>query len=88
MRTRKEKTLTLRELRHHAGRTQEDVARHCAWSQAQVSRFERRNDVLLSSLARYVGALGAQLELRMRFGEEEVCVPVEAPGPKRRGDRP
>ncbi len=36
-------------------------------AQSEISRIERRNDVLLSTLRRYVRALGGELEVIATF---------------------
>lgn len=59
--------LTLRELRRERRMTQHAMARALGAQQAQVSRLERRDDVLLSSLRAYVAALGGTLDLIARF---------------------
>ena len=41
-------------------------------SQPNVSRIEAQDDVYLSTLARYVAALGGDLEVRAVFGDESV----------------
>lgn len=40
----------------------------------RLSEDERREDLYLSALERYVQALGGRLEVRAVFGEEEVVV--------------
>ncbi len=58
---------TLKDLREAAQRTQEDLAASLGVGQDTVSRIERRGDVLLSTLRRYVEAMGGELELVARF---------------------
>ena len=55
--------MTLRALRESAGKTQEELAEITEMSQSQLSRFERREDHLLSTLRRYVEALGGEIEV-------------------------
>jgi DNA-binding XRE family transcriptional regulator len=55
--------MNLRALRESAGKTQEDVAGLAEMTQSQLSRLERRDDHLLSTLRRYVGALGGEIEV-------------------------
>lgn len=43
-------------------------------SDESLSDAERREDLFLSALAHYVGALGGRLEVRAIFGEEEIVV--------------
>ena len=68
--------MSLQELRQHVAElTQADVAQLLDVTQAFVSKFERRDDVLLSTLYGYVQALGGELELRAKFpGREDVKV--------------
>ena len=68
--------MNLQELRQHrAELTQDEVAELLRVTQAFVSKFERRHDVLLSTLYGYIQALGGELELRVKFpGHEDVRV--------------
>jgi hypothetical protein len=43
-------------------------------SRANVARIGRERDVYLSTLARYVEALGGQLEVAAVFGDEKVPI--------------
>jgi transcriptional regulator with XRE-family HTH domain len=58
---------TLKEVREAVERTQEDLAARLGVGQDTVSRIERRSDILLSTLRRYVEAMGGELELIARF---------------------
>ena len=60
-------TATLKDLREAVQRTQEDLAAHLGVGQDTVSRIERRSDILLSTLRRYVEAMGGELNLIARF---------------------
>ena len=62
--------IRLQGLREHRQMTQEDLARHMGLTQAAVSKLERRPNVTLSNLQRYVEALGGRLEIRAVFSEE------------------
>lgn len=64
--------LNLRELRLAAGKTQEQVARTTRMKQSELSRVERREDHLLSTLRRYVEGLGGELEVVARVGGKRV----------------
>lgn len=55
--------LNLRELREAAGLTQVEVATAAEMTQGELSRAERRNDHLVSTLRRYVEALGGEVEI-------------------------
>jgi transcriptional regulator with XRE-family HTH domain len=59
--------ITLHELRERRGITQEQVAAHLGTSRPNVSRIEREDDVRMSTLQRYIEALGGELELVARF---------------------
>jgi hypothetical protein len=55
-----------------AGRTQVQLARSLGWSQSTLSAVEAREDTLLSTIARYVDALGGRLTLRVAFANATV----------------
>jgi hypothetical protein len=42
-----------------------------------LSEEQRREDLYLSALAHYVGAVGGRLEVRAVFGDEEIVVSLE-----------
>jgi len=65
-------SLELRELRELAGMTQSDVAALADMTQDQLSKFERRDDHLVSSLRRYMQALGGELEVVAVLGNKRV----------------
>jgi predicted XRE-type DNA-binding protein len=66
--------MELQELREMAGKTQGKVAKALGITQPQVSQFEHREDFLLSTLKRYVEALGGELEVRATFGDRSVRI--------------
>jgi transcriptional regulator with XRE-family HTH domain len=68
--------MNLQELRLRCAElTQEAVAKLLDVTQAFVSKFERREDVLMSTLYGYVEALGGELEIRAKFpGQPDVRV--------------
>lgn len=66
-----EEELALRDLRKAMGKTQVEVARKLRISQVTLSDTERRTDVMLSTLRKYVGALGGELDLIARFPDRE-----------------
>lgn len=63
---------TLTELRKARAMTQATLADAIGTSQGEVSRIERQADLYLSTLARYVEAMGGELELVARFDDERV----------------
>jgi DNA-binding XRE family transcriptional regulator len=64
--------MNLRELRKALGKTQAELATAAELSQPELSKAERRGDHLLSTLRRYVEALGGQLEVVARFDDKTV----------------
>ncbi|MBI5542846.1 MAG: helix-turn-helix transcriptional regulator [Deltaproteobacteria bacterium] len=64
--------LSLRELREMSGKTQVEVAKVTKMTQGELSRAERREDHLLSTLKRYIEALGGELEVAAVFGDKRV----------------
>lgn len=62
-----EEELTLRDLRHAQHLTQERMAALMGVKQENVSRLERRADLLLSTLSSYVAAMGGKLRLVAEF---------------------
>ena len=55
--------LDLRELREAMGLTQGELAQRIEITQSQLSKLERRDDHRISTLRRYVQALGGSLEI-------------------------
>ncbi len=53
----------LRTLRTAVGKRQEDVAHAAEMKQGDVSKLEGRDDVKVSTLTRYIAALGGKLEV-------------------------
>ena len=69
--------LTMRTLREAAGKTQIDVATASQINQADVSRLESRedfDDYQVSTLRRYLAALGGQLEIVGAFGNKKIVI--------------
>lgn len=66
--------LTLSALREQAGVTQVELAKALNVTQANISQLERKQDLYLSTLSRYVEALGGHLELRAVFPDRTMSV--------------
>jgi DNA-binding XRE family transcriptional regulator len=66
--------LALSRLRKARALTQTNLALHLGVAQAEVSRIEHQTDMLASTLASYVEAMGGKLSLLVRFPDQE---PVE-----------
>lgn len=59
--------ITLQELRAIRQQSQSDVARSMSVLQPAVAKLERRGDMYVSNLARYVEALGGKLVITAEF---------------------
>jgi transcriptional regulator with XRE-family HTH domain len=66
--------MPLHELRRARDLSQEHLATAMKQSQSAISRLERRTDMYISTLRRYVGALGGELEIVAHFPEGSVRV--------------
>jgi transcriptional regulator with XRE-family HTH domain len=77
--------IALNALRERRGITQEQVAAQLETSRPNVSRIERENDLRMSTLQRYVEALGGELEIVVRFADGERSALL---APRRRRDAP
>ena len=64
--------MDLRAVRELLGKTQADVAATLPMTQSEVSRLERRQDIRVSTLRRFVEALGGKLEIVASFGDKKV----------------
>ncbi|HVA79714.1 MAG TPA: helix-turn-helix transcriptional regulator, partial [Candidatus Binataceae bacterium] len=64
--------MDLKELREAAGKTQAEMAAALKKAQSEISRVENRSDYRLSTLQRYVAALGGELEVVASFGNRRV----------------
>jgi predicted transcriptional regulator len=62
--------LGLTEMREARGATQRQIAEAWDVSQANVSQIEHTPDIYLSTLGKYVAALGGQIEIRAVFPDE------------------
>ena len=66
--------MALHELRQARERSQEDLARELGVGQPAVAKLERRTDMYVSNLRRYIEALGGSLEITARFPEGSVSI--------------
>jgi DNA-binding XRE family transcriptional regulator len=57
----------LAELRHAAGLTQTEVAHHMGISQSGIAAIESPTDIRISTLARYLDAIGSTAELTITY---------------------
>ncbi len=83
--------MPLHELRQARQMTQETIAETLGTSQANVSKLERRTDLYVSTLRRYVEAMGGTLEITARFPDGDVRISqfqaVGDPGEAARSER-
>jgi uncharacterized protein YehS (DUF1456 family) len=59
--------MTLKELRIALEKTQVDLGAVLHMKQEAISRLERRSDMLLSTLNKYISAMGGSLKLTAEF---------------------
>jgi len=66
--------LTLEELRKTRKLSQEDVAASLSVGQPSVAKLEKRSDMHVSNLRRYIEAMGGTLEITARFPDASVTI--------------
>jgi predicted transcriptional regulator len=66
--------MTLEELRKSRSLSQEDLASAMAVGQPAVAKLEKRADMHVSNLRRYIEALGGTLEITARFPDASVVI--------------
>jgi DNA-binding XRE family transcriptional regulator len=71
---RKGTHLNFKDIRELYGHSQVQLARKVGIKQSAISRFEKRDEVKLSTLAAAIKALGGKLELRARFADSDVAI--------------
>ena len=69
-----ETALALHELRKNRAVSQEELAAKLSVGQPAVAKLERRADMYVSNLRRYVEALGGTLEITARFPDGTVTI--------------
>lgn len=62
---------SLRDLRQARQLTQQKMAKRLGVRQHSISRLEQRSDMLLSTLRDYIGKMGGELVLTVRFPDRE-----------------
>jgi DNA-binding XRE family transcriptional regulator len=72
--TRAAELATLKDLRMAADQTQAELALTLGVRQDTISRLEQRSDMLLSTLRRYVEAMGGTLDLVVTFPDRPSVV--------------
>jgi predicted transcriptional regulator len=66
--------MTLEELRKARSLSQEDIATTLTVGQPAVAKLEKRTDMHVSNLRRYIEALGGTLEITAHFSEASVVI--------------
>jgi len=66
--------LPLAELRQARAFSQEQLAAELNVKQPAVAKIEKKTDMYIPTLRRFVEAMGGQLEIRARFPEGDVCI--------------
>lgn len=87
--TRVERTLEempLQELREARQLTQQQLAEQLKSGQAAVSKLERRADMYVSTLRRFIEAMGGELDIVARFPEGDVRITNFSGEPTSPGD--
>ena len=62
--------MTLKDLRRAQDMTQAHLAKQLGKSQVTIAQMEKRTDLLLSTLRRYVEAMGGRLDLVVQFPDQ------------------
>jgi transcriptional regulator with XRE-family HTH domain len=66
--------MPLQELRRARQLSQEQLAEELGATQPEISKIERRTDMYVSTLRRFVEAMGGQLEISARFPDGTVQI--------------
>jgi predicted transcriptional regulator len=66
--------MTLEELRKARDLSQEEIAQALEVGQPAVAKLEKRTDMHISNLRRYIEALGGKLEITARFPDASVVI--------------
>jgi transcriptional regulator with XRE-family HTH domain len=64
--------IDLAAIRRATGLTQNELAHSLGVGQAQISKIERQGDMLISTLASYLAALGVDAKIVVEVGEQTV----------------
>ena len=66
--------LLLSEVRHLAGKSQQEVAATLGMKQPSLSKLEKQDDMQISTLRKIITALGGELEVLARFPKGTVKI--------------
>jgi transcriptional regulator with XRE-family HTH domain len=70
--------IDLAAIRRATGLTQIELAANLGVGQAQISKIERQADMLISTLASYLAALGVDAKIVVEVGEQTVTYNLTA----------
>jgi transcriptional regulator with XRE-family HTH domain len=70
--------IDLAAMRRAAGLTQTELAANLGVGQAQVSKIERQDDMLISTLASYLAALGVEAKIAVEMDGQAVTYDLSA----------
>jgi transcriptional regulator with XRE-family HTH domain len=70
--------IDLAAIRRTTGLTQIQLAANLGVGQAQISKIERQDDMLISTLASYLAALGIDAKIVVELGEQTVTYDLTA----------
>lgn len=79
--------MPLRALRRALTLTQEHLAQSSGFTQSGIAQIEQRSDVFVSTLRRYIEAMGGELVITAKFPFGETRISQFAPPPDRRQGR-
>lgn len=71
---RLETEMTLAEVRRALRLSQDEIARTLSIGQGSVAKIEKRADMYVSTLRRFIEAMGGELEVVARFGDRSVRI--------------
>jgi len=66
--------MALQELRQAMQLTQQQIAEHLKMNQAAVSKIEHQSDMYLSTLRRFLAAMGGELRIIAHFPQGDVVI--------------
>jgi transcriptional regulator with XRE-family HTH domain len=75
--------IELAAIRRATGLTQTELAANLGVGQAQISKIERQDDMLISTLASYLAVLGVEAKFVVQMGEQVVTYDLTARKGKR-----
>jgi transcriptional regulator with XRE-family HTH domain len=75
--------LLLSEVRHLAGKSQQEVAETLGMKQPSLSKLEKQGDMQISTLRKIINALGGELEVLARFPKGTVKIDQFDRSPRR-----